>query len=110
MRIRHSTSISIRLLALPAATAAVIGYFAFYAIWGERGALAFETAQAQIGVNREELTQLEESHGRLRHRIALMSGPNVDADLVEEIARGELLTGAPHQVAIERNAPTAGRR
>src|SRR3569623_968679 len=103
MRIRHSASVSLKLLAVPAVTATVVAYFAFYAIWGERGALAFETAQAEIGVNREQLAQLEERYGQLRLRIALMSGPTVDPDLVEEQARGELKTGAPPQDAIERN-------
>ncbi len=75
-----------------------------YAIWGERGALALEAAQAEIGVHREQLAQLEESSGQLRHRIALMEQPIADLDLVEELARTELLTGAPHQVAIPRTA------
>ena len=77
--------------------------FGVYAIWGERGALAFETAQAEIGVNREQLAQLEERSSELRHSITLMSQPAVDLDLVEELARDRLMAGEPHQVAIARD-------
>ncbi|MBV9991181.1 MAG: hypothetical protein JOZ72_07790 [Alphaproteobacteria bacterium] len=39
---------------------------------------------------------------RLEHRIALMRPGAVDPDLVEELARGELMDGAPNQIAVPR--------
>lgn len=90
---------------LPAVSGAVAAYFGYYAIWGARGAMALADTQAELGVRKEELTQLRDQRLRLEHRIALMKPGQVDPDLVEELARGELMNGAPNQVAIPRHPP-----
>jgi len=87
---------------LPAVSGAVAAYFGYYAIWGARGAMALADTQAQLGVQQEELAQVRGRRLRLEHRIALMKPGQVDPDLVEELARGELMDGAPNQVAIPR--------
>lgn len=79
----------------------VSGYFAVYALWGNRGMLALEDTQARLGIAREQLAQLADSRGRLAHRIALMER-GADPDLVEELARTQLMDGAPNQVALPR--------
>ena len=87
---------------LPAVSGAVAAYFGYYAIWGTRGAMALADTQAELGVRQEELTELIAQRQRLEHRIALMKPGQVDPDLVEELARGELMNGAPNQVAVPR--------
>ena len=42
------------------------------------------------------------NRARLEHRIALMD-KNADPDLVEELARTQLMDGAPNQVAVPRH-------
>lgn len=103
MRIGHSLSYSMRLLALPVATLIVGLYFGAYAIWGARGALAFEAAQAELGIDQQRLAALKLATSQLRHRIDLMDCAEADLDLVEELARTKLLTSAPHQAAIARS-------
>ncbi len=78
------------------------GYFATYAVWGHRGVLALEDAHARLGIQSEQLSSLQDERGRLEHRIALMERPGADPDLVEELARGNLMDGAPGQVALRR--------
>ena len=104
MRIRRSVTRFFSVLVVPAVTVAVVTYFGGYAIWGNRGILALEDTQARLGVQQEKLAQLQDSRTRLEHRIALMEKDSADPDLVEELARGQLMDGAPNQVAVPRAA------
>ena len=101
MRIRRSVSRIFGVLVVPAITVAVVAYFGAYAIWGNRGVLSLEDTQAQLGIQQQQLAQLQDSRTRLEHRISLME-KDADPDLVEELARGQLMDGAPNQVAVPR--------
>jgi len=101
MRIKRSVTRFFTVLIVPAVTMAVVGYFGAYAIWGARGILALEDTQAKLGIQQEKLAELQANRLRLEHRIALMTN-NPDPDLVEELARTQLMDGAPNQVAIPR--------
>ena len=104
MRIRRSVTRLFLALLLPALSIAVVGYFGGYAIWGERGLLALHDTQSRLEIQQEKLAQLSASRDRLSHRIQLMEGRRPDPDLVEELARSQLMDGAPNQVAIPRSA------
>jgi len=80
----------------------VVGYFGTYAVWGNRGVLALEDTQAQLGVQLQQLAELQANRQRLEHRIALMEKNGGDPDLVEELARTQLMDGANNQVAVPR--------
>ena len=101
MRIKRSVSRFFAVLVVPAIIVAVVAYFGAYAIWGNRGVLALEDTQAQLGVRQQQLSELQASRQRLEHRIALME--KNDPDLVEELARTQLMDGAPNQVALPRH-------
>jgi len=100
MRIKRSVTRFFLALILPAITLAVVGYFGAYAIWGNRGILALEDTQAELGIRQQQLAEVQANRQRLEHRIALMSSH--DPDLVEELARTQLMDGAPNQVAVPR--------
>ena len=104
MRIRRSVSRFFGISVLPAMTFAIVAYFGYYAIWGERGMLALTDIDARLDVQREELAQLQTNRLRLAHRIELMRPGSVDNDLVEELARAQLMEGAPGQIAVPRAA------
>ena len=104
MRIKRSVTRFFMALILPAVSVAVISYFGSYAIWGERGLLALENTQARLGIRQEQLAQIESDRSRLEHRIQLMEPGHADPDLIEELARGQLMDGAPNQVAVPRTA------
>jgi cell division protein FtsB len=103
MRIKRSVTRFFMALILPALSIAVVGYFGSYAIWGERGLLILEDTQARLGIQQEKLAQVTSQRDRLAHRIQLMEDGHADPDLVEELARGQLMDGAPGQVAVPRN-------
>jgi cell division protein FtsB len=102
MRIRRSVTRFFSLLVFPAITIAGVTYFGAYAIWGERGVLMLEDTQVHLGIQQQQLAELQENRARLEHRIRLMEEGNADPDLVEELARTQLMDGAPNQVAIPR--------
>ena len=102
MRIKRSVTRFIAVLIVPAITMAVVGYFGAYAVWGNRGILELEDTQAKLGIQRERLAELQANRTRLEHRIALMT-ENPDPDLIEELARTQLMDGAPNQVAVPRS-------
>src|SRR5436309_781444 len=101
MRIKRSVTRFFTVLILPAISLAVVGYFGAYAIWGNRGVLALEDTQAQLGIRQQQLAEVLANRQRLEHRIALMT--KHDPDLVEELARTQLMDGAPNQVAVPRS-------
>src|SRR6476659_4542921 len=104
MRIRRSVTRFFAASIIPAICAAFVAYFGYYAVWGERGALALADTRAVLGVRQEQLAQVRDSRIHLQQRIELLDPKAVDPDLVEELARGELMDGAPGQVAIPRDA------
>jgi cell division protein FtsB len=104
MRIKRSVTRFFLALILPAVSIAVLGYFGSYAIWGERGLLRLEDTQAKLGIQQEKLAEVSSQRDRLAHRIELMEDGHPDPDLVEELARGQLMDGAPNQVAVPRTA------
>ncbi len=104
MRIKRSVTRAFTLSIRPAVSVAVVAYFGYYAIWGERGMLALSDTQARLGVQQQLLAEARDRRLRLEHRIALMRPGGVDPDLVEELARSQLMFGAPNQVAVPRSA------
>ena len=104
MRIKRSVARFFTLMVLPAVTIAVVSYFGGHAVWGERGILALEDAQAHLALQQQQLAQLNHARTQLEHRITLMNRANPDPDLVEELARTQLMDGAPNQVAVSRSA------
>src|SRR3954464_13414351 len=103
MRIKRSVSRFFVALIVPAVSLAVVSYFGAYAIWGNRGILSLEDTQAQLGIQQQQLSELQASRMRLEHRIALMEKDGGDPDLVEELARTQLMDGGPNQVALPRS-------
>jgi cell division protein FtsB len=103
MRIKRSVTRIFTVLIVPAISLAVVGYFGTYAVWGNRGVLALEDTQATLGVKQQQLAELQTNRQRLEHRIALMEKNGGDPDLVEELARTQLMDGANNQVAVPRS-------
>jgi cell division protein FtsB len=102
MRIRRSVTRLFGISVIPAISLAVVCYFGYYAIWGERGILALSGTEARLGVEHEQLVQAQDRRARLEHRIALMRSGHPDADLIEELARGQFLMAPPGTLAIRR--------
>ena len=104
MRIGRSVIRIFGISVLPAVTGALVAYFGYFAILGERGVLALADVQARLAVQHDELARLQANRARLEHRIELMRPGSVDNDLVEELARTQFMEGGPGQIAVPRTA------
>ena len=102
MRIRRSVTRFFGRLVIPALSAAVVSYFGYYTVFGARGLEALYDTNAQLAVQQEQLATLKGEHARLAHRIKLLEPGSVDPDMVEEVAREQMLDSAPGEVAIPR--------
>jgi cell division protein FtsB len=104
MRIRRSVRSFFSALVFPAIAVAVTAYFGDNYLYGPRGLEAYQDIQAKLAVHRQQLVEAQDARRRLDHRISLMKPGTADPDLVEELARTQLMDGAPGQVAIPRDA------
>lgn len=102
MRIRRSVTRFFANLVIPALSAAVIAYFGYYTVFGTRGLQALYDTRAQLAVQQEQLASLQDQHARLAHRIKLLEPGTVDPDMVEEVAREQMLDSAAGEVAVPR--------
>jgi cell division protein FtsB len=103
MRIRRSVTRFFGILVIPAISATAIAYFGYYTLWGTRGLLALADVQARLSVQQEQLSSLSDQRARLERRIRLLRSGMEDRDLVEEIARGQMLDSTPGQIAVPRD-------
>lgn len=102
MRIRRSVTRFFANLVIPALGAAVISYFGYYTVFGTRGLEALSDTRSQLSVQQEQLASLKDQHAKLAHRIKLLEPGSVDPDMVEEVAREQMLDSASGEVAVPR--------
>jgi cell division protein FtsB len=93
---------NIRLILLPVICCAMSAYFGYTVVFGERGLLAWRQTQDQLRIAQSNLASLRAKREALQHRISLLDGKAIDPDLLEEVARGELLQNRPGEVAVPR--------
>lgn len=102
MRIGYSATRFFSAMIVPAICASAVAYFGYYTICGTRGLLALTDTRARLSVAEQQLAGITDDRKRLEHRIALLKPGAVDPDLVEELARQQLLGSAPGQIAVPR--------
>ena len=105
MRIRRSVKQFFGTLVIPAiADSHSSPYFGYYTIFGTRGLLGFvRRPGAPVSEAEKKPYSIRNDRSHLEHRIQLLQPGSVDPDLVEEIARGQMLGSAPGQVAVPRD-------
>ena len=79
---------------------ALVVFFGFHTIAGERGILAQPELDRRIQLAEEKLMLLSTHHDYLTHRISLMRSETLDADILEETAQAELGLYSPNDVII----------
>ncbi|HET7333645.1 MAG TPA: septum formation initiator family protein [Rhizomicrobium sp.] len=92
-------------LVFPAICGAAIVYFGYYTVWGTRGLLVLNDTNAHLAIRSEQLTALKSQRAHLERRIKLLEPGSVDPDLLEEVARQQLLDGVQGQIVVPRKTP-----
>lgn len=100
MRIRRQIHQLLTLILVPAGLLTVAGYFGYRAEWGPRGAVELAAIESHLADRQAALDRMVAERKALEHRIALLQVG--DPDIVEELARTQLMDGAPGQVAVPR--------
>ena len=102
MQMRRRVGRNFNTIAVPAICCAVCLYFGYSGIFGNRGLVAWNQTRTELGAAKSDLSGIRAKREALEHRISLLDGRAIDADLLEEVARGVLLETRPDEVAIPR--------
>ena len=79
---------------------AIISFFGFHIVSGERGLLARPGLELKIVQAEEKLSLLNKHKRFLQQRISLLQSGSIDADILAETARSELGLYGPNDVIV----------
>ena len=82
---------------------AIISFFGFHIVSGERGLLARPGLELKIAQAEEQLSLLTKQRRFLQQRITLLNSGSVDADILAETAKSELGLYGPNDVIVSIN-------
>ncbi len=84
----------------PFVWAGIIAYFAYYAVYGERGLMSMRQLETQVAQAQNQLDDVHKERVRLENRSALLRPDNLDRDMLDERARLMLNYSHPDDVVI----------
>lgn len=80
--------------------ASVVGYFAYYAIQGDRGLIAFKQLQGELAEAKAVLATVRAERQQIEHRASLLRPDNLDPDMLDERVRLMLNYAHPDDIVI----------
>lgn len=89
--------------------AALVAYFGFHAAYGERGLVSWRALEAEAAERQARLEALEARRQVVERRVALVSGPEIDGDILEEEVRAMFGWTRPDEIVI-LDSPTGNSR
>lgn len=101
----YETRKRIRQVAPQVFAALAVAYFAYHAIEGERGVLAYIKLNDELESAQQIARQVAEERADLEHRVDLLSPDSLDPDMLEERARSLLNYGHPDEKVIYLERP-----
>ena len=75
-------------------------YFAYHAIQGDRGLMAWARLSLEVETSLGEREDLARRRGALEHRVKLLHPESLDPDILDERARVMLNFGYPNELVI----------
>jgi cell division protein FtsB len=102
MQMRRRVRRNFSTIAIPAICCAVCLYFGYSGIFGNRGLIAWNQTRIELAGAQGDLSGIRTKREALEHRISLLDGRAIDADLLEEVARSVLLETRRDEVAVPR--------
>ena len=89
-----------RVLVLPVFGLALIGYFAYHLVEGDRGLRAWVRVTQQLGVAQQNLAAVAAERAALEHRVSHLRSDHVDPDLLDAQVRRTLDLVRPDEIVI----------
>lgn len=105
MSLLRETRKRVRQVAPQVAAALAVAYFAYHAIEGERGVLAYIRLNGELESAQQIATQVGQDRAVLEHRVDLLSPDSLDPDMLEEQARSLLNYGHADERVIYLDTP-----
>jgi cell division protein FtsB len=94
----------------PFLAAAVVGYFAYYTVEGERGLIALTRLQAEDAQAEASLAYLQTQRKSLELKVTSLRSESLDLDRLDERTRALLNDSRPDELIITLPAPETGKR
>ncbi len=91
----------------PLMGAAVMAYFAYHAVQGDRGLIAWWNLRYQIEKTESDLVRVTATKATLEHRVALLRPESLDRDMLEERAHLMLSAVHPNDLIVPNPPPPA---
>ena len=98
MRIRH--------VLIPLVCIVVLGYFAYHAVYGRHGFIAWLSLQNTVDTLEQQLAELKTTHRTLDQQVMLLRPESLDPDLLDERARATLGLAGTNEIVIFRDRLT----
>lgn len=100
----------IRRAALPALCILIMGYFAFHAVSGNTGLLAWQGYKIQRTLAEQQAATVRADKLALARQVALLDPAHVDPDYADELVRRNLGVVRPDEVIVPLTEGTAEGR
>ncbi len=95
----------LRTVVVPVLWAAGVGYFAYHAVQGDRGLIAWVHLKQRVAEMRAVAAETAGRRMTLERRVRMLSPQSLDADLLDERARVMLNLGYPDEIIIPLTDP-----
>lgn len=100
MLIIHEIRRRLRGVVVPVLCAAMIGYFGYHMVEGDRGLKAYARLSAEIARAEAAYASVSEERLKLERRVKLLRSSSLDLDMLDEQARRVLGVIGPEDVVI----------
>lgn len=95
---------------IPVLCTGAIGYFGYHAMEGERGLNTYTRLVQAIAESKAILAETTAERRRMEKKVALLRADGLDADMLDELARGTLGLVRPDELVIYNDPASAPKR
>lgn len=100
MKRASDPSKKLRQVLAPLLGSALIAYFAYHMVQGDRGLLAWWQLRYQIETADQDLGRVAAERAQLQHRISLLRPESLDLDMLDEQTREVLALARPNEILV----------
>lgn len=98
--IRSQEPLRLRHALIPLVCVIVLSYFAYHAVYGRHGFIAWLSLQNTVDTLEQQLAEVQETRRSLDQQVSLMRAGSLDPDLLDERARATLGLADPNEIVI----------
>ena len=104
--IRSQEPLRLRQALIPLVCVIVLSYFAYHAVYGRHGFIAWLSLQNSVDTLQQQLEEVQATRRSLDQQVSLLRPESLDPDLLDERARATLGLAEPNEIVIfkDRNA------